>query len=284
VEVRCDLASGQGAEVHERYDDRLSDDTADLDHRILGNARRRKVETHAEARKRGDAMLSGWERTVLRLHGSPRGRIHTGTYGYASPTSRSVHTLPYAKVDTVATARTARSRWVEEGLRALGAGGPDNIRIETIARRLGVTKGGFYWHFDDRSALLEDVLDAWERLLLDEVIERVEARGGDARAKLRRLFAMASDEAVTIDLAVRDWARYEPAVADRLRHVDNRRMDYMRSLFGTFCTDDDDVEVRCVLAFSLWIGNHFMAADHAARSRAQVTRLALRRLLAATTM
>jgi AcrR family transcriptional regulator len=177
------------------------------------------------------------------------------------------------------TARTARSRWVDEGLRALAAGGPDNIRIEAIASELGVTKGGFYWHFDGRKALLEEVLDAWERLLLHEVIEQVEAKGGDARAKLRRLFALASDEAVSLDLAVRDWARREPALAERLRRVDNRRMDYMRSLFGGLCTDDEDVEVRCVLAFSLWIGNHFIAAEHGARSRADVVKRALRWLL-----
>ena len=55
-------------------------------------------------------------------------------------------------------------------------------------------------------------------------------------------------------------------------------MDYLRSLFGDFCPDEDEVEARCMLAFSLWIGNHFMAADHGARSRADVLELALRRL------
>ncbi len=52
----------------------------------------------------------------------------------------------------------------------------------------------------------------------------------------------------------------------------------MRSLFAAFCHDEDDVEVRCMLAFSLWIGNHFVAADHGQRSRADVLRLASRRL------
>lgn len=178
------------------------------------------------------------------------------------------------------TPRTPESAWVDAGLRALAISGPDSIRVETIARELGVTKGGFYWHFADRAALLDRVLDAWERLLLEQVIEQVEDRGGDARTKLRRLFALASDEAVTIDLAVRDWARRDPAVTDRLRRVDNARMDYMRGLFGAFCTDDAEVEIRCVLALSLWIGNHFMAADHGTRSRATVMKLALRSLLA----
>lgn len=162
----------------------------------------------------------------------------------------------------------------------MAAAGPDAVRIESLARGLGVTKGGFYGYFDDRSALLDEMLDTWERLLVDTAIEQVERDGGDARTKLRRLFALASDEAASVDLAVRDWARRDRHVADRLRRVDNRRMRYMRLLFGDFCTNRDDVEVRCVLAFSVWIGNHFMAADHEGRSREDVLRLILRQLLA----
>jgi len=185
----------------------------------------------------------------------------------------------------MALTRTPRTSWIDEGLRALAGGGPDAVRIEALARALGVTKGGFYWHFEGRRALLEEVLDTWERVSVDEVIERIEGEGGDARAKLRRLSAIASSthealriEPLTIDLAIRDWARRDQAVAKRLQRVDNRRMDYMRSLFGAFCSDEDDVEARCMLAFSLWIGSPFIAADHGERSRADVLRLALRRL------
>src|SRR3954468_5691898 len=118
-----------------------------------------------------------------------------------------------------APTRTPPSKWIEEGLRALAAGGPDAVRIEALARSLGVTKGGFYWHFVDRPALLEEMLDTWERVVVDEVIERVESEGGDARAKLRRLFALgvSSGDLVKIDLAIRDWARRDKAVAKRLR-------------------------------------------------------------------
>jgi AcrR family transcriptional regulator len=152
-----------------------------------------------------------------------------------------------------------------------------------MADSLGVTKGGFYGHFSDRGALLEEMLDAWERMSIDEAIERVESEGGDARAKLRRLFDLASSRRfrrlLKTDLAVRDWSRREPAVAERVRRVDNRRMDYMRSLFGAFCDDEDDVEARCLVAMSLFVGSYFVAADHGARSRADVLELALSRLL-----
>src|SRR6266702_3197870 len=113
-----------------------------------------------------------------------------------------------------APTRTPRSSWIEEGLRALAAGGPDAVRIELLARALGVTRGGFYWHFDDRRGLLEEILDTWERVSVDEGIER------------------------------------------------------------------DEIEARCMLFYSLWIGSHFIAADHGARSRTEVMKLAVRRLFA----
>ncbi|MFD8542331.1 TetR/AcrR family transcriptional regulator [Streptomyces sp. NPDC059649] len=175
--------------------------------------------------------------------------------------------------------RTPRGKWIEEGLRALSAGGPEAVRIEVLAQALGVSKGGFYGYFSNRDALLTEMLDAWERAVTDGVIEQVESGGGDARDKLERLFAIASSSTegplrgTAADLAVRDWARRDEAVARRLRRVDNRRMAYLRSLFGALCADEDEVEARSLLAFSLRIGNHFIAADHGPRSRAEVMRM-----------
>ena len=95
---------------------------------------------------------------------------------------------------------------------------------------------------------------------------------GDARAALERLFSLASANVglLTIDLAVRDWARRDEAVAERLRRVDDRRMALLREMIGTFCPDADEVEARSLLAFCVAIGAHFLAADHGDRTRAQV--------------
>ncbi|MGP4100073.1 TetR/AcrR family transcriptional regulator [Nonomuraea sp. KM90] len=168
--------------------------------------------------------------------------------------------------------RTPRDRWIEEGLRALAAGGPDAVRVEVLAKRLGVTKGGFYGSFADRDALLEAMLDAWERESIDEVIDRVEREGGDPRTKIQRagVLTFSSDRLLPIDLAIRDWARRDEAVAARLRRVDNRRMALLRQMIGTFCSDADEVEARSLLAFCVAIGEHFLAADHGDRTRAQV--------------
>jgi AcrR family transcriptional regulator len=180
----------------------------------------------------------------------------------------------------VAQTRTPRSTWIAAGLQALGAGGPDAVRVDLLAKALGVTRGGFYWHFASRQLFLDALLDAWEHRSTDEVLERVEGEGGDARDKVRRAGMLTfSRELLPIDLAVRDWARRDPAVARRLKRVDNRRMEYLRVLIGTFSDDPDDIEARGMLAFSLAIGSHFIAADHDGRSRARVLERATRRLL-----
>jgi AcrR family transcriptional regulator len=180
-----------------------------------------------------------------------------------------------------AITRTPKSRWIDEGLQALAAGGPGAVRVEALAQALGVTKGGFYGHFADRNALLEEMLDTWERTALDEAIERVERKGGDVRIKLRRAGAATfSVELLPIDLAIRDWARRDPAVASRLRRVDNQRMAYLRQMFSEISRDEEEAEARSMLAFSLMIGHHFMAADHGRRSHDDVLALAADWLLA----
>jgi AcrR family transcriptional regulator len=188
-----------------------------------------------------------------------------------------VNTVPYRY--GMANVRTPRGAWVDAALKALATGGPDAVRIEALAASLGVSKGGFYWHFKDRRALLEEMLDTWEKDVVEDVIAKVESRPADPRAKLQQLFELAPSVDFAVELALRDWSRRDGAVAERLHRIDNRRMAYLRSLFGQFCPDERDVEARSMLAFSLFIGSYFIVAEHAGRARSEVLQLAIDRLL-----
>jgi AcrR family transcriptional regulator len=179
----------------------------------------------------------------------------------------------------MATVRTPRGTWVEAALQALAKGGPDAVRVEALAASLGVSKGGFYWHFKDRQTLLGEMLDSWEKTVAGDVIEHLESQSADPRAKLQQLFEMAPSVDFAVELAIRDWARRDREVAARVRRVDNQRMEYLRSLFSQFCADENDAEARSMLAFSLFIGSYFIAAEHGDRTRLQVLQLAIDRLL-----
>ena len=89
------------------------------------------------------------------------------------------------------------------------------MRVDLLAKTLGVTRGGFYHQFDSRAGFLDELLDTWERRSTDEVLERVEREGGDASAKVRKAGMLTfSNDLLPIDLAVRDWARRDTSVAD----------------------------------------------------------------------
>ena len=110
--------------------------------------------------------------------------------------------------------------------------------------------------------------------------ERVANQPGDARAKLQRLFEVTSWPAgLGVELAVRDWSRRDSDVAGRLRRADNRRLEFVRSLFRQYCPDENDVEARSMLAYSAVLGSYFVAAEHGDMTRSQVMQLALDRLL-----
>ena len=179
----------------------------------------------------------------------------------------------------MANVRTPRGAWVDAALQAVAAGGPDAVRVEALAVSLGVSKGGFYWHFADRQALLDEMLDAWEKAMVDGVIARIESEPLDHRAKLQQLFDLAPTADFAVELAIRDWSRRDKDVAARVRRVDNRRMAWLRSLFGQFCADENDAEARSMLAYSLLIGSYFIRAKHTDKTRSQMLQLALDRLL-----
>lgn len=166
-------------------------------------------------------------------------------------------------------------------MRALATGGPDAVRVEALAKDLGVSKGGFYWHFEDRQALIEETLGSWEKSSTEDVIATVNEEDDEPRAKLRRLFelAPAARDLFAVELALRDWSRRDRKVAARIKRVDDRRLTYLRSLFAQFLEDEEDVEARAMLAYSLFVGAYFVRAKPGKRSRAEVMSLAIDRLL-----
>jgi len=133
-------------------------------------------------------------------------------------------------------------------------------------------RGGFYGMFKSRRAFLDALLDTWEQRSTDDVLARVETEADDTRARVRLAGVLTfSRDLLAVDLAVRDWARRDKAVARRLRRVDDSRMDYLRAQIGAVVTDPDELEARVLLAFTLAIGRHFASR----RSEPEVVERAL---------
>ncbi|MGL9618912.1 TetR/AcrR family transcriptional regulator [Bradyrhizobium sp. U531] len=127
--------------------------------------------------------------------------------------------------------RHSRQSWLEAGLSQLAARGADGLSIVAVARELGVTKGSFYWHFRDLKDYRGALLQQWEAQYTQLAIERMEADGGSALDKLRRMLSLPAAGAERLGLALRSWALSDKEVARTLKRVDARRTAYLAGLY-----------------------------------------------------
>ncbi|MGJ4950340.1 TetR/AcrR family transcriptional regulator [Bradyrhizobium sp. HKCCYLS20291] len=152
--------------------------------------------------------------------------------------------------------RLDREAWLKAGLALLADQGVDAVRITDLAARLEVTKGSFYWHFRDRSAFLNAMLETWESVATDAIIATIDASGGDARAKLRMLFQKSLDSDGRLFLAIQGWARSDSRASAALNKITRRRIAYVKQLFLEAGFAPRDASVRAEFAFQALIGHY----------------------------
>lgn len=151
------------------------------------------------------------------------------------------------------TPKLGRAEWIEAAFRTLTESGVSSIRVETLARRLGVTKGSFYWHFKDRTELLEAVLDKWQEQF---VIARVETMGGGTDDQLLNLLNIVPRQKGSyqrggaMELAMRSWARTDERAMKAVEQVDRTRVDFVESLLAPRGHTGTEKEARAFLIYS----------------------------------
>jgi len=132
--------------------------------------------------------------------------------------------------------RLGKDDWLRAARRALLERGPDAVRVEPLARDLGVTKGSFYWHFADRADLLEALLVEWEEetRLLSDALRKASPRGElpAILAELDRRNVASERGESPSDAAIFAWAASDPDVARRANRVEAERMHLFRKLTG----------------------------------------------------
>ena len=134
------------------------------------------------------------------------------------------------------TQSLSREGWLKAARKALLLTGPSGVRVESLARVLGVTKGSFYWHFRDRGELLAALLAEWEA---EEELLVTALTATNREDAIRAVFEEAGRRArrsergdSPSDAAIFAWAMTDKTVARRVRKSEERRMQLLRELVG----------------------------------------------------
>lgn len=153
--------------------------------------------------------------------------------------------------------KLSRREWISGAFEALCEGGVEALRVEPLAKRLGVTKGSFYHHFENRRALHVELVAEWERHGTTQIIERVDQESPDPAARLRTLAheTMKPDPFTdAIETRMRSWAAIDEEVSAAVSRVDGRRLDFTRGLLQEIGLPASLAKRRARLFYRVLIG------------------------------
>jgi AcrR family transcriptional regulator len=150
-----------------------------------------------------------------------------------------------------------REAWVEAAIDELGVKGFRGLAVEPLARRIGISKGSFYWHFADLNDLVAAVVAAWKTAALDQVIAQLD-QVADPKARLARLIHVAWDsrrhlraEAALVSAALDGDRRISRVV----KKVTNGRLAYLQAIYRQLGLTPVQAERWALTAYSAYVGS-----------------------------
>ncbi len=167
-----------------------------------------------------------------------------------------------------------RSDWIEAAFKEIAKAGIEGVRVEVLAKNLGVTKGGFYRRFKDRAALVEAMLQSWSSGRIAAIEQQAILDGANARERLKSLIRLYSErmntEGMAIELAIRQWARLDNAAAEAVASVDAARLNNVGELYRATGLSTEEAEAQAFLFYCFVFGQSLLFPKRGSRKRAQL--------------
>jgi AcrR family transcriptional regulator len=156
--------------------------------------------------------------------------------------------------------RLTRDDWISAALGAIADGGLAAVAVEPLAARLGATKGSFYWHFENRDALLGAAISRWEKETTTDVVAEITSAQDAPASQFRRLVAS------VIERAERDRvgpallaSATHPSVASALERVTAARLSLIATVLARLGFPPPEARRRALLAYSAYLGHSQIA-------------------------
>jgi AcrR family transcriptional regulator len=168
------------------------------------------------------------------------------------------------------TPKITSEQWVNAARKALVTEGVAGLKVDRLARTLGVTRGGFFHNFKDRDALLSALLHDWEdscHFLPDygpgespaEAVEWIEA------TVVRLIEENGYDH--DFDMAVREWARADRRVAWAVQRADKSRMKELECFFRMLGYSASEAPIRARVFYYHQIGYYAIGVKQSVAER-----------------
>jgi AcrR family transcriptional regulator len=157
--------------------------------------------------------------------------------------------------------------WLRAAFQNLAVKGVSTIKAEVLAKKLGTTKGSFYWHFKDVPTFKAEMLKLWEAEATKSIMIAVTSSAPKGPARLQVLASIVSQMnanneygGLRAEPAIREWARVDAQAATAMQRVDLARIAFVKKLFVESGFPSKDAKLRAELFYSGFLGLQAMAA------------------------
>jgi AcrR family transcriptional regulator len=153
----------------------------------------------------------------------------------------------------------SRQDWLDLALRTLVEDGIDRVKVQIMAKRLGVARSSFYWHFASQDDLHKAMLEDWLRKNTSPIIERAMRPEPDVNRAIISVFECWIDESLfnpELDIAVRLWGRRAANVRAVVMEADALRLDALRRMFLRYGFPEKEAKIRARVIYFTQIGQY----------------------------
>ena len=169
--------------------------------------------------------------------------------------------------------RLTKTHWIDAAREVLVRSGVNRIKVQLLAVSLETTTGSFYWHFKDRNALLDALLDDWEVRAMTPFTNALERAGADPFGQLEaiaKVWISADEFEPAYDSAMREWSRTSAAVERRLRRVDGQRIALLQQIFRGLGFDESRAFIRARIVYFHQIGYYSLRIKESVEQRTEL--------------
>jgi AcrR family transcriptional regulator len=145
--------------------------------------------------------------------------------------------------------------WLQAGYTLLAEQGVRALKVESLCRQMGVTRGSFYWHFEDMNSYRAALVESWNTFLEQDSQSLAQQSELPPRERLAAMMTtLVSPQHWMLERAMREWARTDPVAAANVREADRRTLRSVTKAFCDFGFSLDDAKLRAQLTFAAGIG------------------------------
>ena len=153
--------------------------------------------------------------------------------------------------------RGSKDLWLDAAYELLISEGIGAVKVMPLAKRLNLTRTGFYWFFEDIRELHRCMIERWESKNTGVLIDRCKTDAANIGEALFNLMDCWLDPSLfdsRLDLAIRNWARVDDDLQRRVSKADKRRIKAVADLFSRYGYSKEQADVRSMTVIYTQIG------------------------------